>query len=50
MADAATADDPAWAALPFPARADLLDVIATAGATWELVWRVPLGAFRRPPS
>lgn len=43
VADAATAGDPAWDALPFPARAESLDVIATAGATWDLVWRVPLG-------
>jgi 2'-5' RNA ligase len=33
----------AWAALPMPARAAWLDVIATDGAKWDLVWRMPLG-------
>jgi 2'-5' RNA ligase len=33
----------AWAALPMPARAAWLDVIATDGARWDLVWRMPLG-------
>ena len=33
----------AWAALPLPARAAGLDVIATDGEKWDLVWRIPLG-------
>ena len=33
----------AWAALPMLARAAWLDVIATDGAKWDLVWRLPLG-------
>lgn len=33
----------AWAALPMPARAAWLDVIASDGAKWDLVWRMPLG-------
>lgn len=33
----------AWAALPMPARAAWLEVIAGDGAKWDLVWRVPLG-------
>jgi hypothetical protein len=33
----------AWAALPMPARAASLDVIASDGAKWDLVWRMPLG-------
>jgi 2'-5' RNA ligase len=33
----------AWAALPMRARAAWLDVIATDGAKWDLVWRVLLG-------
>ena len=41
--DDETVADPAWAALPLPARAAWLDVIATDGAKWDLVWRVPLG-------
>ena len=41
--DAETMSDPAWAALPLPARAAWLDVIATEGGRWDLVWRIPLG-------
>jgi 2'-5' RNA ligase len=41
--DAGTVADPAWAALPLPARAAWLDLIATDGGRWDLVWRVPLG-------
>jgi 2'-5' RNA ligase len=33
----------AWAALPLPARAAGLDVIATDSVKWDLVWRIPLG-------
>jgi 2'-5' RNA ligase len=33
----------AWAALPMPSRAVGLDVIATDGVKWDLVWRMPLG-------
>lgn len=37
-------DDPAWGALPQPARADAIDVIATRpDGRWRLVWRIPLG-------
>ena len=35
--------DPGWAALPMLGRAAWLDVIATDGTKWDLVWRVPLG-------
>jgi hypothetical protein len=48
MDDAATEGDPAWAALPLPARAEWLDVIASDGAKWDLVWRIPLGRSDRP--
>jgi 2'-5' RNA ligase len=33
----------AWAALPMSARAAWLEVIASDGAQWDLVWRMPLG-------
>lgn len=33
----------AWGALPMPARAAWLEVIAGNGAKWDLVWRMPLG-------
>jgi 2'-5' RNA ligase len=33
----------AWAALPMPARAAWLEVIASDGAQWDLVWQTPLG-------
>jgi 2'-5' RNA ligase len=35
--------DSGWKALPLSARAAWLDVIATDGAKWDLVWRAPLG-------
>jgi 2'-5' RNA ligase len=41
--DADTMRSEAWAALPLPARAAWLDVIASDGAKWNLVWRMPLG-------
>jgi 2'-5' RNA ligase len=41
--DEASMRSEAWAALPLPARAAWLDVIATDGAKWDLVWRMPLG-------
>lgn len=41
--DPATMRDQGWSALPLTARAAWLDVIATDGGTWDLVWRVPLG-------
>jgi 2'-5' RNA ligase len=40
--DPATADDPGWAALPRPARAAALEVIARDGGPWRLVWRLRL--------
>jgi 2'-5' RNA ligase len=39
---AATAE-PAWAALPRPARATALEILATDGGRWRLVWRLRLG-------
>jgi 2'-5' RNA ligase len=33
----------AWAALPRPARATALEVLATDGGRWRLVWRLRLG-------
>lgn len=37
-------DDRAWRALPRPARAEAIDVIATRpDGRWRLVWRIPLG-------
>jgi len=45
--DPNTMRDAAWAALPLGARAAWLDVIATDGGTWDLVWRVPLGRSDR---
>jgi 2'-5' RNA ligase len=37
-------EDPAWRALPRPARARAIDVIATfPEGRWRLVWRIPLG-------
>ena len=42
--DAGVLDDPAWGALPRPARAESIDVIATRpDGRWRLVWRIPLG-------
>lgn len=38
-----TVRNAAWSALPITARAAWLDVIATSGARWSLVWRMPLG-------
>jgi 2'-5' RNA ligase len=36
--------DPAWAALPRPARATAIELIGTdAGGRWRLIWRLPLG-------
>jgi 2'-5' RNA ligase len=43
VADEDTMRSEAWAALPLPARAAWLDVIASDGARWNLVWRMPLG-------
>ena len=41
-------DASAWRALPGPARAEAIDVIATRpDGRWKLVWRIPLGT-RRP--
>jgi 2'-5' RNA ligase len=45
--DPATAADSAWAALPRPARAEALEVIASDGGAWRVVWRLRLG--RRGP-
>jgi 2'-5' RNA ligase len=45
--DPATAADPAWAMLPRPGRATALEVIASDGHRWRLVWRLRLG--RRGP-
>jgi 2'-5' RNA ligase len=45
--DPKTVRDVASAALPLAARAAWLDVIATEGAKWDLVWRVPLGRSGR---
>jgi 2'-5' RNA ligase len=37
-------EDPGWRALPRPARADAIDVIATRpDGRWRLVWRIRLG-------
>jgi 2'-5' RNA ligase len=41
--DPRTIDDPAWADLPSASLASRLDVIATDGGPWELVWSLPLG-------
>jgi 2'-5' RNA ligase len=38
-----TVRNAAWSALPMTARAAWIDVIATSGAKWDLVWRMPLG-------
>jgi 2'-5' RNA ligase len=45
--DPATLADPAWAALPYPARAEALDVIADDGTGSRLIWRVRLGSGAR---
>jgi 2'-5' RNA ligase len=45
--DAMTMHEAAWAALPLSARAEWLEVIATNGAKWDLVLRVPLGRSDR---
>ncbi len=45
--DAITMHEAAWSALPIGGRAEWLDVIATNGAKWDLVWRVPLGRSDR---
>jgi 2'-5' RNA ligase len=46
--DAATRTDPAWRALPRPARATAVEAIARAGeGRWRTVWRIPLGGRRR---
>jgi 2'-5' RNA ligase len=47
-------EDPVWSALPRPARAEAIDLIATRpDGRWRLVWRVPLGGSAgrraRPP-
>lgn len=37
-------EDPAWRALPHPAHAAAIEVIATRpDGRWRLVWRIPLG-------
>jgi 2'-5' RNA ligase len=41
--DPALIADPAWAALPRSGRAAALEVIATDGRRWRLVWRLRLG-------
>jgi 2'-5' RNA ligase len=41
--DPATAADPAWTALPRPARATALEIITSDGHQWRLVWRLRLG-------
>ena len=41
--DPATTHDRVWASLPRSARAATLDVIATDGRGWRLVWRLRLG-------
>jgi 2'-5' RNA ligase len=41
--DPATAADPAWAALPLAARATALEVVASDGGDWRVVWRLRLG-------
>jgi 2'-5' RNA ligase len=42
--------DVAWGALPRPARATAVEVIAArAGGRWRLVWRIPLGRPARGP-
>ena len=45
--DPARMDDPVWDALPRPARATALEVIANRGRGWQLVWRLRLGSGRR---
>ena len=37
----------AWSALPRPARATAIEIIATDGGRWRLVWRVRLGGSGR---
>jgi 2'-5' RNA ligase len=45
--DPATLADPGWAALPYPARAEALDVIADDGTGSRLVWRLRFGSGER---
>ncbi len=45
--DPETVGDAGWAALPVVARAAWLDVIATDGRGWDLIWRVRLGRSDR---
>lgn len=45
--DPAVRADAAWGALPRPARATAIELIATGpDGVWRLVWRIPLGAAR----
>jgi 2'-5' RNA ligase len=46
--DEATLTDPAWLALPRPARATAVELIARAGdGRWRTAWRIRLGGRRR---
>jgi 2'-5' RNA ligase len=46
--DAETIRTPAWSDLPARRTADALEVIATDGGPWQVVWRIPLGRAGRP--
>jgi 2'-5' RNA ligase len=47
-ASATTLGDPGWSALPRPAAATSLEVIARRGGRWRAVWRIPLGGRTAP--
>ena len=54
VAEGRAVDDPGttraagWADLPARRTADALEVIATDGGPWQVVWRIPLGRAGRP--